>query len=100
MANIFAYAHPAAEIIFILCARFAVVCVSHFEVIMNSNSAFDIVQDIILTLHGRIAELEIKLETALNTIEIYESIEKDMEKAIKEWQLELARVKHKKGSGS
>jgi len=67
---------------------------------MNSNSAFDIVQDIILTLHGRIAELEIKLEAALNTIEIYESIEKDMEKAIKEWQLELARVKHKKGSVS
>lgn len=67
---------------------------------MNSNSAFDIAQDIILALHGRISELETKLTAALNTIEVYESIERDMEKSIREWRSELAKVQRKKGSES
>lgn len=85
------------EIRLILYVNFAAVRVFHFEVIMNSNTAFDIVQDIILALHGRISELEMKYQAALHTIEVYESIEKDMEKTIAEWKNELAKLQKQKG---
>lgn len=53
---------------------------------MNSNSAFDIAQDIILALHGRISELEAKLTVATQVNEVHQHNEREMEEELNRWR--------------
>jgi hypothetical protein len=51
----------------------------------------------ILALQGDIADLRVKFQAALNTIEVYEFIIVDMEKTINEWRLELIKIQRQRG---
>jgi hypothetical protein len=51
----------------------------------------------VMGLQCEIADLQVKFQAALNSIEVYVSIITDMEKAINEWRLELIKIQRQRG---
>lgn len=52
----------------------------------------------VMGLQCEIADLQVKFQAALNSIEVYVSIIADMEKANSEWQSELIKIKRHHGA--